>query len=415
MQSLTIIIIVIVVGKYAFDMVTGLINSRYSEKRGVPPELADVYDKEKYQKQQAYSKANLRLGIVDNTLNTLILVIVILSSIFAFADGLSEGITEHRILQSLIFFAIISLVSGVISLPFDIISTFKIDEKFGFNKSTPKIFVLDMLKGILLSLLLGGGLGYLLIMFYYAFPDTYWIIAGAVVSAFSLFFAMFYSTLIVPLFNKQTPLEEGALKESLMKLADDTGFSLKNVYVIDGSKRSTKSNAYFTGLGKTKRIVLYDTLIKDLTVEEITAVMAHEIGHYKKKHIVKSMLTGILQTFAILYLLTVCLRFEEISYALNFTRHTFHSGILAFSLLMTPLSMLIGIVSSYFSRKNEYEADAFAASYVDKKHLVSGLKKLSANNLSNLAPHPLYVSVNYSHPTLLQRMSNLGAENNSEL
>ena len=223
----------------------------------------------------------------------------------------------------------------------------------------------------------------------------------------SLFMTMFYSNIIVPLFNKQTPLEDGELKIAIHNFANKAGFQLKNIFVIDGSKRSTKANAYFTGIGPKKRIVLYDTLINDLSTDEIVAVLAHEIGHYKKKHIITSLILGILQTGFLLFIFSLFVSSPTLSQALGVDEPKFHIGLIAFGILYSPLSTITGILMNMLSRKNEYEADAFANSFGLGEHLISGLKKLTKNNLSNLTPHPAYVFFHYSHPTLLQRIKHI--------
>ena len=295
-------------------------------------------------------------------------------------------------------------VSDLLSTPFDLWDTFKIEEKYGFNKTTPKTFLFDKLKGWLLMIIIGGGILLLITWLYNVTGRYFWLMAWGAITLFSLIMNMFYSNLIVPLFNKQTPLEEGALRNAIESFASKVGYDLKNIYVIDGSKRSSKANAYFTGLGPKKRIVLYDTLINDLTTEEIVAVLAHEIGHYKKKHSLSGMILGIIQTGIMLYLFSLFVAIPELSQALGGETASFHIGLIAFAILYTPLSMLLGIFTNLFSRKNEYQADAYAAEHYGAEPLISGLKKLSKNSLSNLTPHPLYVFFYYSHPPLLQRM-----------
>jgi STE24 endopeptidase len=282
-----------------------------------------------------------------------------------------------------------------------------IEEKFGFNKTTVKTYILDKLKGWLLGAVIGGGLMALIIWIYTQTGKSFWLWVWLVISAFSIFMAMFYSSLIVPLFNKQTPLEDGELKTAIHQFASKVGFRLDHIFVIDGSKRSTKANAYFTGLGRKKRIVLYDTLIKDMEVTELVAVLAHEIGHYKKKHIIWSLILGILQTGAMLCIFSLVIDNPELSQALGVDKAYFHIGLITFGILYSPLSSIIGIGMNIFSRKNEYEADAFAARNYSAEPLTTALKKLSVNNLSNLRPHPAYVFVHYSHPTLLQRLKAL--------
>jgi STE24 endopeptidase len=304
----------------------------------------------------------------------------------------------------LLFFGILAFVSDLLSVPFDLWDTFRIEEKYGFNKTTPKTFVLDKLKGWLLMIILGGGILLLITWLYNVTGKYFWLLAWGAITLFSLVMNMFYSNLIVPLFNKQTPLEEGTLRDSIEAFAEKVGYNLKNIYVIDGSRRSSKANAYFTGLGPKKRIVLYDTLINDLETDEIVAVLAHEIGHYKKKHSLHGLILGIVQTGIMLYLFSLFVAVPELSQALGGETASFHIGLIAFTILYAPLSLLLGIFTNIFSRRNEYQADAYAARNYGSAPLVSGLKKLSRNSLSNLTPHPLYVFFHYSHPPLLQRI-----------
>ncbi|MDO8928050.1 MAG: M48 family metallopeptidase, partial [Bacteroidota bacterium] len=332
----------------------------------------------------------------------------------AWLNSVALSISANSILTALVFFGILMFVSDILTTPFSVYDTFVIEEKFGFNKTTPKTFVLDKLKGWLLGAVIGGGLLALIIYIYQLTTSNFWIYAWMVISAFSIFMVLFYSNLIVPLFNKQTPLPEGELKSAIEKFSDKVGFKLDNIYVIDGSKRSTRANAYFTGLGAKKRIVLYDTLINDLTTNELVAVLAHEIGHYKKHHVIWSLLLGILQTGIVLFIFSLFVGNPILSAALGVAEPSFHIGLIAFGVLYSPISMFTGLAMNIFSRKNEFQADAFAAKHFDTNEMASALKKLSVTNLSNLRPHPVYVFFHYSHPTLLQRLEALKSKKNSE-
>ena len=324
---------------------------------------------------------------------------------FALIDNIARSYTANPILIALIFFGIIMFASDIIHTPFNIYDTFVIESKFGFNKTTPKVFVLDKLKGWLLSAIIGGGLLSLITWFYIKVGDNFWIYAWIAVSAFMLFMTMFYTSLIVPLFNKLKPLEDGDLKDEITAFSSKAKFELDNVFVIDGSKRSTKANAYFSGLGKKKKIVLFDTLIEKLSKEEIVAVLAHEIGHYKKKHTLISVVTSIIQTGITLYILSLFVGNPELSKALGSDIPSFHLGLITFGFLYSPISTIVGLLMNIVSRKNEYAADQYASEQYKGIHLQNALKALSVNNLSNLTPHPLYVFFNYSHPTLLQRLN----------
>lgn len=398
-----IIIISIVVFGYVLDRVLDFLNStRWSSK--LPEELQDVYDAEKYKKQQEYKKVNDRFSLITSTFSLVVILLMLFLGGFSFADNLVRQVTNHPILVALLFFGLLMFISDIINTPFSIYEIFVIEEKFGFNKTTPRTFILDKLKGWLLALIIGGGMLSLIIWFYQLTAEMFWFYAWIAVSEFMIFMAMFYSTLIVPLFNKQTPLEEGELRDSIQNFSDKAGFRLDNVFVIDGSKRSTKANAHFVGLGKKKRIILFDTLLKELSIKEIVAVLAHEIGHYKKKHILIGMIINILQTGVTLFIFSLFVDNPKLSEALGSNITSFHLGLIAFGILYSPISMVTGLAMNIFSRKHEYSADRFTKEMYDADNLINSLKKLSSKNLSNLTPHPLYVFFHYSHPTLLQRI-----------
>lgn len=397
------IIIIILVLDFLLERFLEYLNSK-SRSQSLPKEISDVYDKEKYLQQQAYKRANEKLGMLSGTVSFIIIMLMLIFGGFSMVNGWAMNITSHPILLILVFFGILALASDFISTPFTIYDIFVIEERFGFNRMTPKLYVADKIKGLLLGAIIGGGLLALVVWFYFQTGSVFWIYAWALAVGFSVFMAMFYSSLIVPLFNKQTPLPEGELRNAISSFADKVGFRLVNIFVIDGSKRSTKSNAYFTGLGPKKRIVLYDTLIKDLTTDEIVAVLAHEIGHYKKKHIYVGLLAGIVQTGITLFILSLMLSQPALSRALGGEEPSFQLGLIAFGILYSPISLITGIIMNHISRRNEYAADRYVKENSNPEHLISALKKLSSKNLSNLTPHPLYVFFHYSHPTLLQRI-----------
>lgn len=374
----------------------------------IPSKLKGIYNDEEYAKQQAYQKTNSRLGLYSGLFSFAITLMVLLLGGFGWLDLILREYIGDTTWLGLAFFGVIMVASEIISLPFDYYATFVIEERFGFNKSTRKIFWLDQLKGLLMTIILGGGILFLVMWLYNSLGEWAWLYAWGVVTAFSLFMLLFYSNLIVPLFNKQTPLGEGDLRNAIEEFGQKAGFGINNIYVMDASKRSSKANAYFTGLGAKKRIVLYDTLIADLDKDEIVAVLAHEIGHYKKKHTLQSVIVSVVTTGAMLFLLSLFLDNADLAIGLGAKEASFHLGAIAFSILFTPISMFLGVLSSIQSRKNEYEADAFAAQFGLADALMSGLKKLSVKSLSNLNPDPLFVFFHYSHPTLLQRMKALG-------
>jgi STE24 endopeptidase len=402
-ETLFYIIVALLVFDFLFGLWLDYLNYKH-RKTKIPEELEGIYDEEQYRKQQEYKKVNTRFGFISGSFSFILLMVFLLSGGFPWLDGIVRSITEHPILMALLFFGILMFASDIIGTPFAVYQIFVIEERFGFNKTTPKTFVLDKIKGWLLGAIIGGGLLALIIYIFMQFPEMFWLYAWAVITAFSVFMTLFYSSLIVPLFNKQTPLEEGELRDEITSFSEKAGFRLKNIFVIDGSKRSTKANAYFTGFGPKKRIVLYDTLINDLGIGEIVAVLAHETGHYKKKHIITNLVVSIVQTGVTLYLLSLFINSPLLSAALGVEQHSFHIGLVAFGILYSPISFLLGIFMNLYSRKAEYQADRFAKNYGYGKELIDGLKKLTQKNLSNLTPHPLYVFFHFSHPTLLQRI-----------
>lgn len=405
-QILFFLIVGLLIADFIFERVLEYLNStQWSDQ--LPKEVEDIYSEDEYKKQQAYQKANYRFSMVSSSFSFVLMLTMFLVSGFAIVNNWAFLVTESPIWGALIFFGVLLFASDVLTTPFSLYDTFVIEEKFGFNKTTPKIFVLDKLKGYLLGAVIGGGLLALIIYIYQLTTTNFWIYTWLVVSGFSVFMVLFYSNLIVPLFNKQTPLPEGELKSAIEAFASKVGFKLDNIFVIDGSKRSTKANAYFTGFGAKKRIVLYDTLISDMTTSELVAVLAHEIGHYKKHHVIWSMILGIIQTGITLFLFSLFVGSPDLSKALGVDQPSFHIGLIAFGILYSPISLIIGFAMNIFSRKNEYQADAFAAEHFSAQELASALKKLSVKNLSNLRPHPLYVFFHYSHPTLLQRLQAL--------
>ncbi len=402
------IIIAIVIVDFLLERTLSFLNCRNISTE-LPQEVKGIYSDDKYHQSQEYTKANCRFGLITASLKVVILLALLLAGGFAYIDELARSMVQSELLVSLLFFGLLFLVSEILSLPFGLYHTFVLEERFAFNKTTLATFITDKLKGWLLTVLLGGPLLAAVIWFYHATQENFWIYAWLLMSGFMVFMAMFYSSLIVPLFNKQTPLEPGALREAIEAFSTKAGFELDNVFVIDGSRRSTKANAYFSGLGAKKRIVLYDTLINDLEVEELVAVLAHEIGHYKKKHTVKGIIAGLCQTGIMLYVLSLFISSPLLSQALGADIHSFHLALVSFALLYSPLSIVMGLGMHSFSRRNEYEADSFAAQHFDAASLASALKKLSVNNLSNLTPHPAYVFFHYSHPPLLHRLRALRA------
>ncbi|MCB2220355.1 MAG: M48 family metallopeptidase [Bacteroidetes bacterium] len=400
------IIVAIIVFDYVLERLLDYLNATRRSTE-LPKELEGIYDVEKYRKSQEYDKVKSRFSLLTSTLSLAAMLLLLFLGGFAWLDDFVRGYTTNPILMALMFFGILGFAADILSTPLSIYSTFDIEEKFGFNKTTPRTFVLDKLKGWLLGAIIGGGLLALVVWIYTATGEWFWVIAWAVIGGFTIFMTMFYSNLIVPLFNKQTPLEEGDLRKKIEAFAEKVGFQLKNIYVMDGSKRSTKANAYFTGLGKKKRIVLFDTLIKDHTDEELVSVLAHEIGHYKKKHTLTGTILSLAQTGLTLFILSLFLSNPALSSALGASDPSFHMSILAFGLLYGPISLALGLIMNIISRKNEFAADRYAGENYAAAPLQDALKKLSVNHLSNLRPHPAYVFFYYSHPPLLARLKAL--------
>lgn len=400
----------IIIGILLFDFIFGQVldylnAGHYDDK--IPEELTDVYNETEYFKSQAYKKENYRFSVITSAFSFLALMAFFYWQGFAWLDQIARSFSSNEILVGLIFFGILFFINDILTTPFSYYQTFVIEEKYGFNKSTKKTFFIDKLKGWALTLLLGGLVLGLIIFFYTLTLDKFWIYTWILVTLFTLFFTLFYSTLIVPIFNKQKTLEDGPLRAAIQEFAGSVGFSLKDIFVIDGSKRSTKANAYFAGFGPKKRIVLYDTLINDLTTNQIVGVLAHEIGHYKKKHVFWNMALSILITGFTLYILSLFIQNAALSDSLGVSIPSFHIGLIAFGILYSPISEITGIVMQYISRKFEYQADDYAKTNYNATDLVQALKKLSQKSFSNLTPHKAYVFFHYSHPPLLERVRNL--------
>ncbi len=413
MNPILLIIVLIIVLNFIFELWIDWLNDRARTTK-LPEALQGIYDDKKYQQSIAYGKINFRFGIVTSSFSILITIAVLIFGGFAWLSDQILAVTDNFIFQSLLFFGILFFANDIINLSFSIYDTFVIEKKFDFNKTTVKTFIFDKIKSWLLTIILGGLILGLILYFYQITGKQFWIWTWLLVSGFTVFMAMFYSNLIVPLFNKQTPLEDGELRDAISRFAEKAQFKLDNIFIINGSKRSTKANAYFSGLGYKKRIVLYDTLIEQMTTEEIVAVLAHEVGHYKRKHVLKSIFISIIHTGILLWLFSFFAESKQLSTALLTSplgynspaigNTYFYLNMIVFGILYSPLSTLLDMVMNSFSRRNEYQADRFAAEKGLGEPLISGLKKLSSNNLSNLSPHPAYVFVHYSHPTLLQRI-----------
>ena len=404
--TLFYIIIAIIVINFIVDKVLDAINAKHYNDP-IPVELNDVYDETEYKKSQNYKSVNYKFGLGTSVFSFVLTLSFLLLDGFEYVDNIARRYSENPIIIALIFFGIIMIASDIITTPFGYYKTFVIEEKFGFNKTTKKTFVLDKLKGLLMTILLGGGIIALIVWFYQLTGNQFWLYAWGIVTIFTVFMNMFYSKLIVPLFNKQIPLEDGELRTKISAYAESVGFNLEKIFIIDGSKRSTKANAYFSGFGSEKRVTLYDTLVNDLDDEEIVAVLAHEVGHYKRKHIIFNLVTSILLTALTLFILSIFVSNPLLSNAIGVEIPSFHVGLIAFGMLYAPISELTGLIMNYVSRVFEYQADDYAKNTYKAEPLITSLKKLSKNSLSNLTPHKAYVFMHYSHPTLLERVNNL--------
>ena len=400
------LLITIIILNFIKDYYLSYLNSKNFETK-IPEVVADVYDKKKYAKSQEYKKTQYNFSNFSRLYGLILILLFFYFDGFLIFDQLSKIFFNSTILVSLSFLGLIYFANELLSLPLSIYYNFIIEERFGFNNTTLKIYILDKLKSWLLTILFGGSVLSFLIFQYESIGKNFWITAWIFLGFLSILLNGLYSQLIVPIFNKQTKLEKGELRTQIENYSNKVGFDLSNIFVIDGSKRSTKANAYFSGFGKQKRVTLYDTLLNKLNTNQIIAVIAHEIGHYKKNHIIFNIIFSIIQSGIMLYLLSLLINMPVFSESLGLEEPSFHIGLVCFSILFTPISELISLFFNLFSRKFEYEADKFAKKTFDSNYLIEALKILSKDSLSNLTPHPKYVWWYYSHPTLVQRISRL--------
>lgn len=398
-----IILITLIIG-YLLDMIADHLNIKHL-KTDLPPEFMGVYSDEKYRKSQEYLKENTRFGTITSTFSLILILVFWFAGGFNWLDILLRPIIEDDILRGIAYLGILIIGNSLLFMPFTIYSTFVIEEKYGFNKTSAKTFVLDIIKSLLLSVVLGFPLLYGILYILQYFGGSAWLIGWGAVVVFSLVVQFIAPRWIMPLFNKFKPLENGELRDAIFAYAENVGFSLKNIFVIDGSKRSSKSNAFFTGFGKNKRIALFDTLVENHTTQELVAILAHEIGHYKKKHVLQGMAISIIHTGVIFFLLSLFLTEQGLYDAFLMDNMSIYTGLIFFGMLYSPVEMLLSLLMNKLSRINEYQADKFAATTIDDKNdMINALKKLSEHNLSNLTPHPFYVAVNYSHPPVVARI-----------
>jgi len=399
-------IICIVIAEFGFDCLLRYLNIKAS-KQPIPKELEGLYDEETYKRQQAYTSERRRVSMIGSVINTIITLGIFAFGGFAVFDGWVRSITDYPILMAIMYMLIFNLIGMIIDIPFAYYSTFTIETKYGFNRMTKKLFWMDLLKSTLLSIVITSIILGAVVWIYGFIPEWFWLIAWAVISLFQLFMQYIYTDLIVPMFNKLTPMEESELRTAIEEFAKKTDFRLDNIYMQDSSKRSTHGNAYFSGWGKRKKVVIYDTLTEQLSTEQIVAVLAHEIGHQKKGHIVKSTIIGLGMMLFTLWLFSLVIDSKDVAMAAGCDTPSFHINIMVFSMLYTPISMLTGMLMAIMSRNHEWEADEFARKHGYGKAISEALKAMSKHSLANLTPHPLVVFMEYSHPTLLDRVKHL--------
>lgn len=405
-KLLLYIIFIIISLNYLLSLCLTFLNwSNLSEKQ--PKELEGLYDDEKYKRSQQYEKDKSKLSLTSETFSFLISVSFLFYGGYGWLYEMVSYYTTDIIWGTLLFFGILVLASDILGLPFQLYGTFVLEEKYGFNRTTLKTFISDKLKGYVLGALLGGSLLALFIILYQALGADFWMYMLLVFALFMIVMNMFYASWILPLFNKLTPLPEGEVRTAIEAYCKKNNFGLSNLFVLDGSKRSAKANAFFSGMGSKKKIVLFDTLVNNYSTDELVAVLAHEVGHYKKKHTALGLILGLIQVAIMLFLLSRFINNSLFSEALGATEYSLSLSLIAFTLIYSPLSLVISLLMNWLSRKNEFEADAYARSTYKAEALISALKKLSTDSLSNLTPHPLYVFFYYSHPPLYERVKAL--------
>lgn len=403
------IILIALVGNYLLNLLSDWLNLRHLQEE-VPDEFKDYYDEEKYAVSQRYLRDNTRFGRIHSTFNLILLLALILAGGFDLIDSWARSVAEGPIVRGIVFTFILILGSTILGLPFSIYDTFVIEERYGFNKTTPKTFILDQIKGLLLTFLIGVPILALILWFFGAAGEMAWIYCWIAVAIFQIFIMFIAPVVIMPIFNKFEPLEDGELKSSIEDYARREDFKLKGVYTMDGSKRSSKSNAFFTGFGRFRRIVLFDTLIEKHTVEELVSILAHEMGHYKKKHILMAILRSIATLGVTFYIMSLFIKNEMLFDAFQMSAESsIYASLVFFGFLYIPIQLVLSIVENAISRRQEYQADRYAVeTYGHPNAFIAALKKLSSDNLSNLTPHPFTVFLKYSHPPVLERIAAIG-------
>lgn len=407
MNIFTTIILATLFGTFFIKLVADIVNLKAAS--GVlPEEFQDVYDREAYEKSQDYLRHSTVFSLVTAAFDLVVLLLFWFAGGFNYLDFLIRDFGFSSLVTGVLYIGALLFLQGVVSLPFSIYQTFVLEEKFGFNKTSPFTFIMDKVKAVFLGLVLGIPVLAGLLWFFENTGSLAWVWAWAAVALFGLVLQYVAPTLIMPLFNKFTPLENGELKSAIMDYARSVDFPLSGIYVIDGSKRSSKANAFFTGFGKRKRIALFDTLVENHTITELVAVLAHEIGHYKKKHIIIAMWLSVVNMGVVFFLLSVFMNNRTLFDAFYMDNLSVYASLLFFSLLYSPVEFILSVFLQSLSRRHEFQADRYAVeTYSGGSTLVEALKKLSRKNLSNLTPHPFYVFLNYSHPPVLRRIERI--------
>ena len=399
---------IIIIGALLFEYILSTVSSvlnMNSITESVPEGFQDHYDEDKYSKSQAYLKDKTRFGLLSGAFSLILTLVVIHSGVFGDLDSFVRENASNSIIAGLIFFGILFIINDIINLPFALYSTFVIEEKYGFNKTTYQTFVIDKLKGYGLTIVFGSLIMIPVLYFFNTYGSNAWWIAWGLITVFIIAVQPLFVNVIAPMFNTFTPLEEGELRTSIENFAKKVNFPIGRIDVMDGSRRSAHSNAYFSGFGKSRRIALFDTLLDKHSTEEIVSVVAHEVGHYKKKHIVTGTALGILETGFMLFVFNYFITDLELFKVFGVEKTSSYCGLIFFGMLYSPVSLLTSIFTTAMSRKNEFEADAYALETTKKeKPLVSMLKGLAASNLSHLTPHPLMVFLSYSHPPVSERI-----------
>lgn len=407
MNAYAIVVLAALLFEYGLHLAADLLNLR-ALRPELPEGFEDVYDKDRYRRSQEYTRARTRFSLVPATFDLVLLLVFWFAGGFGWLDTTVRGFGHGPIVTGLLFVGALVVGKSLVGIPFSWYATFVIEERFGFNKTTPKTFWMDRVKGLVLAALLGGPLLAVILWFFESTGSLAWLWCWAVTTAFTVVLQFVAPTWIMPLFNKFEPLVEGELREAVLSYADRVGFPLQGLFVIDGSRRSSKANAFFTGFGSKKRVALFDTLIEKHGTDELVAIVAHEVGHFKRGHIVKGTVLGILQMGVVFFLLSLFLDNHGLIHAFGVEQTSVHAALVFFGLLWAPIDLVLSFFMQAFSRKNEFEADAFARETTgDSETLVAALKRLSADSLSNLTPHPFYVLLHYSHPPLVERVAAL--------